>query len=214
MTTLFTRIKDAVSADLHGLMDKKEAGNPIAALNHSLRQSEKETEKVRQLVERQHRLKEEFVREYTEAAEMAEKRLQQKEVAERAGEEEYAEFAAREWEEYSRRAERLEKTRKDAEFQLEKLEHQYEDMKHRLKDMRLRQMELMGRENTARASFKMSKVTSESGEGSFSRFGEMERYIENLEQRVNRDYRKSTFDSKLAEIEQKLIEQADQATNS
>ncbi|PYZ95579.1 modulator protein [Alteribacter lacisalsi] len=213
MTTLFTRIKDAVSADLHGMMDKKEAGNPIAALNHYLRQSEKETEKVRQLVERQHRLKEEFVREHTEAAEMAERRQHQKEVAERAGEEEYAGFAAREWEEYSQRAERLEKARQDAEFQLEKLEQQYEDMKHRLKDMRVRQMELMGRENAARASYKMSKVTSESGERSFSRFGDMEQYIENLEQRVNRDYHKNTFDSKLAEIEQKLIEQAEKEKN-
>ncbi|WP_026691757.1 PspA/IM30 family protein [Alteribacter aurantiacus] len=209
MTSLFTRIKDTISADLHGIMDKKEAGNPITALNHYLRQSERETEKVRLLVERQHRLKEEFGREYSEAADMAEKRLHQKNVAEQAGEEEYAEFAAREWEEYSQRASRLEKAQQDAEFQLENLEKQYENMKHRLKDMRVRQMELMGRENVARASYQMSKVTSESGERSLSRFGDMELYIENLEKRVNRDYHKRTFDAKLAEIEQKLIEQAE-----
>jgi environmental stress-induced protein Ves len=40
----------------------------------------------------------------------------------------------------------------------------------------------------------------------FSRFDEMERYIEVLENQVNRSYYRSTFDSKIAELEKELNE--------
>lgn len=47
MRNLFTRMKETISADLHQLLDHKEQKNPIAALNHYLRQCEQETEKVK-----------------------------------------------------------------------------------------------------------------------------------------------------------------------
>ena len=67
MNQLFSRMKQAISADFHDLLDKKEKKNPIAMLNQYLRQCELETEKVRKLVERQSLLKAEFTREYNDS---------------------------------------------------------------------------------------------------------------------------------------------------
>lgn len=203
MTNVFTRIKDTIVSDVHEMIDKKDEKNPISALNHYLRQSEKETEKVRVLVERQLRLKEEFNRERELAEEMAEKRKQQVDIANEANETELAQFAQQEYEEYSERAERLTFNQVEAMRQLESLEKKYEEMKHKLKDMRIKRMELMGRENVARARHQMSKFTEDSIEKPYSKFGEMERYIEGLEQKVNRDYYHHTIDSKIAALEMK-----------
>ncbi|GAA0422195.1 MAG: PspA/IM30 family protein [Bacillota bacterium] len=206
MTNIFTRIKDSVTSDLHNLMDQKEQKNPIAALNHYLRQSEQEKEKVRKLVERQYKLKDEFTKEYQMANDLAEKRLKQAEIAEKAGEEQMHAFAVREHEEYQARAERLKASRDEAEQELDTLEQKYEDMKHKLKDMHLRRMELMGRENVARANHQMNKVVDETSDKPFSKFAEMERYIEGLEYRVNNSYYRSTFDNKIAKLEQEMKE--------
>ncbi|MFC4558716.1 PspA/IM30 family protein [Virgibacillus kekensis] len=209
MANIFTRIKDSVSADLHDMLDQKEQKNPIAALNHYLRQSEQEKEKVRKLVERQYKLKDEFAREHYRAQELAEKRKKQAEIAERAGEEQMHVFAVREHEEYQARTERMKASRDEAEEQLSQLEEKYEDMKHRLKDMHLRRMELMGRENIAHANHQINKVVEETSDKPFSRFAEMEKYIENLEYKVNSSYYRSTFDSKIEKLEKELQEKAE-----
>src|SRR5699024_3758034 len=150
MTTIFSRIKETISADLHDLMDKKEQKNPLAALNHYLRQSEQEKEKVRKLVERQYLLRDEFTREYHQARDLADKRLKQATIAEKAGEKDMYEFAMKEYEEYQARKGRMNVSREESVKQLEILEQKYEEMKHKLKDMHLRRMELMGRENVAK----------------------------------------------------------------
>ncbi|RKL65933.1 modulator protein [Salipaludibacillus neizhouensis] len=201
MSNIFTRMKETVASDLHGMMDKKDEKNPISALNHYLRQSEQETEKVRVLVERQHRLKEEFSRERLLAEEMAEKRKRQLEIAKEAGESELTQFVQHEYEEYSERAERLTLSQIEAMKQLEALEKKYEEMMHKLKDMRIKRMELMGRENVAKARHQMSRITEETVEEPYSKFGEMERYIEGLEHKLNRDYYHHTIDSKIAALE-------------
>ncbi|KGP73354.1 PspA/IM30 family protein [Pontibacillus yanchengensis] len=204
MANLFTRIKESISADLHDMLDEKEEKNPVAALNHYLRQSEQETEKVRKLVERQYRLREEFSKEAQQARDMADKRKQQLEVARKAGEEQMVEFAMREYEEYTARAERMEQSRQEAASQLETLEQKYEEMKHRLKDMKLKRMEVMGRENIARAHHRMDSVINESSDKPYSRFGELDQYIQDLEYKVNSSYYKSTFDSKIAQLEKDM----------
>lgn len=208
MTNIFTRMKDSVTADLHNMMDQKEQKNPITALNQYLRQSEQEKEKVRKLVDRHHQLKEEFTREYHRAQDMADKRQRQAGVAEEAGEEQMHEFAVREQEEYQARANRMKASREEAVQQLEELEQKYEDMKHKLKDMHLRRMELMGRENIARANHQINRVVDESTEKPFHRFAEMEKYIEGLEYKVNSSYYRSTFDSKIAKLEKEMQEEA------
>ncbi len=206
MSNIFTRIKDSVSADLHTMMDKKEQRNPMTALNQYLRQSEQEKEKVRKLVDRQYKLKDEFTREYHKAQDLAEKRLRQATIAEKAGEEQMHEFAMKEHEEYQMRADRMKSSREEAVKQLEDLEQKYEEMKHKLKDMHLRRMELMGRENIANANQQINRVVTESGDKPFARFGEMEQYIEGLEYKVNSSYYKSTFDSKIAKLEKEMQE--------
>lgn len=206
MANIFTRLADTISADLHEALDQKEQKNPISILNHYLRQCEQETEKVRKLVERQHLLKEEFNREYNEATHLAEKRKHQAEIASKAGEAELYEFALKEYAHYEERRERLDESRKQTAQQLEELEQKYEEMKHKLKDMQIKRMELMGRENVARAHHRMSKV-SDSGSFStkaFARFEEMESYLDRLEQQVTKDYHRNTIDARIAQLEKQL----------
>ncbi|WP_284141147.1 MULTISPECIES: PspA/IM30 family protein [unclassified Virgibacillus] len=206
MTSIFTRMKESINADLHYFLDQKEQKNPIVALNQYLRQSEQEKEKVRKLIERQYRLKEEFEREFLKAQDHAEKRAKQASIAEKAGELEMQAFAEREHAEYQERAVRMKQAREEAVEQLDLLEQKYEEMKHKLKDMHLKRMELMGRENIANAKQQINRVLEETTDKPFSRFAEMERYIENLEYKVNSSYYRSTFDSKIAKLEQELKE--------
>lgn len=204
MSNLFTRLKDSITADLHEALDQKEQKNPIAMLNQYLRESEKETEKVRKLVERQYRLKDEFSREFQKAQDMADKRRRQAEVAEKAGETTMYEFAVKEQQEYEARADRLQASRRDSIEQLETLERKYEEMKHKLKDMHLKRMELMGRENIARAHHRMNRVIEDTADKPYSRFSEIDRYIEDLEYKVNSAYYHNTFDSKMAQLEKEM----------
>ncbi|MEN1966637.1 PspA/IM30 family protein [Lentibacillus sp. N15] len=201
---IFTRIKDSISADLHTMMDKKEQKNPMAALNQYLRQSEQEKEKVRKLIERQYKLRDGFSQEYLKAQEMADKRQKQATIAEKAGEADMQQFAQKEYEEYQARAERMKESRAEAIQQLDAMEQKYAEMKHKLKDMHLRRMELMGRENTARANHQMNKVNTEAVDKPFSRFEEIENYIDGLEHQVNRSYYRSTFDAKIDKLEKEL----------
>lgn len=208
MANIFTRIKNAIEADLHDVLDKKEQKNPIKSLNQYLRQAEIETEKVRKLIERQYKLKDEFTKEFDHAKELADKRSRQAKIAETANEAEMYQFAIREYEEYQGRADRMEISLQKVSEQLDHLEQKYEEMKHRLKDMHLRRMDLMGRENVAHANHQMNQVLESVGERPFSKFAEMERYIEGLEHKVNSSYYRSTFDYKIANLEKELSEKS------
>jgi lia operon protein LiaH len=204
MANLFKRMKESISQDLHELLDEKEQHNPIAKLNHYLRESEAETEKVRQLVARQYRLKEEFTREYEQAGQMAAKRREQAAIAQKAGEETMMQFAVKEATKYEERTSQIKTALNEAVQQLETLEEKYEEMKHRLKDMQLRRMELMGRENTARAHYHFNQAAKDQANDSYSRFSEIDQYIKNIEHKVNSSYYYNTFDSKIAELEKRL----------
>ncbi|WP_347862097.1 PspA/IM30 family protein [Salimicrobium sp. PL1-032A] len=203
MTDIFTRIKESVAADMHEVLDKKEKKNPMALLNQYLRESEKETENVRELIERQYKLKEEFVREYEEARAMADKRSHQATVAENAGEMEMMEFALMEKEAYTNRAERLLQSKQEADGQLQELERNYEEMKHKLKDMHVKRMELMGRENIAKAHHRIARVSEDAADKPYTRFSELDRHMEQLEQRIHHSYQQSTFDSEMAKLEKR-----------
>ncbi|MBM7587885.1 phage shock protein A [Bacillus pakistanensis] len=214
MTNLFTRIKNTITADFHDIIDQKEQKNPISLLNQYLRECEQEVEKVRKLVERQYTLKEEFQKEYVQAKDLAEKRKHQSEIASTAGEIELFDFAQREYEYYSERTSLLSTAKEEAEKQLQDLERKYEEMKHKLKDMHIKRMELMGRENIARANHRMNKVlqsTTGYSDKSFSRFNEMESYLDRLEHQVNSSYHRNTIDARIAELEK---ESKKEETNS
>ena len=203
MKNIFTRMKESISSDLHNMLDQKQEKNPIAALNYYLRQCEEETERVRKLVERQHLLKEQLVREYKLASAMKEKRQQQAEVALQAQENELYEFVQKEHAQYEERTERLNISVQHVTKQLDELERKYEEMKHKLKDMHIRRMELMGRENVARANHRMNTVLNndELASSEYSKFSDIESYIDQLENQINTDYYRQTIDSKIAALQ-------------
>jgi len=206
MANLFTRFKNTVLADINEVLEQKENKNPISLLNQYLRECEVETEKVRKLVERQYLLKEEFTREYNQAQELAEKRKRQAEIAASAGETELTIFASDEYAHYEERAARLKESLNHATTQLTELERKYEEMKHKLKDMHIRRMELMGRENVTRAQSKMNKVLDNNtySSKSYSRFQEIEMYLDRLEQQVNSSYNRNTIDARIAQLEKEM----------
>lgn len=206
MTNLLTRIKDTIMADLHAAVDQKEKKNPIALLNQYLRQCEQETEKVRKLLERQYALKDEFTKEYSQAAELAEKRKYQAEVASKAGEMELYEFASVEHQQYSGRVERLASSLEQVKGQLDELERKYEEMKHKLKDMQIRRLELMGRENVTRANHRMNQVLDSNTDTNkaAARFQEIDNYLDRLEHQVKSSYYRDTIDAKIAQLEKEM----------
>lgn len=203
MTNLFTRIKNSITADLHEVLDQKEKQNPIVLLNQYLRQCEQETEKVRKLLERQYTLKDEFTREYHQASELAEKRKYQAEIASKAGETELYQFAAAEHQQYADRAQRLSASLEQVKGQLGDLERKYEEMKHKLKDMNLRRMELMGRENVTRANVRINQVLDSNtySDKSYSKFKDIENYLDRLEHQVNSSFYRNTIDARIAQLE-------------
>ncbi|MFJ7725020.1 PspA/IM30 family protein [Neobacillus sp. NPDC097160] len=206
MTNLFTRIKNSITADIHEALDQKEKQNPIALLNQYLRQCEQETEKVRKLLERQYTLKDEFTREYHQAVELAEKRKYQAEVASKAGETELYQFAAAEHQQYTDRVSRLSASLEQTKLQLGDLEKKYEEMKHKLKDMNLRRMELMGRENVTRANLRINQVLDSNtySDKSYSKFKDIENYLDRLEHQVNSSFYRNTIDSKIVQLEKDM----------
>lgn len=204
MANIFTRMKEAIAADLHGLLDEKEQKNPMLKLNLYLHQSEQETEKARKLVERHYKLRNELIREYRKATEMANKRLRQSEIAKQANEENLYQFALREYEEYEQRTERLKQLLQETEEQLNNLQEKYEEMQHRLKDMHLKRLELMGRENTVHANYRINKILEETANYSFDRFGELNHYMEELEWKVNNRFEQATFDDRLERLEKEM----------
>ena len=208
MPNLLNRLKNSIEADFHSILDQKEQKNPISLLNHYLRKCEQEVEKARKLVERQSTLLGEFSRELDKARRNAEKRAGQAVLASEAGETELYEFAKQEQLQYEERADRLSQAMDEAGIELKRLEQKYEKMKHKLKDMSIKRMELMGKENSVRANHKMDLVLEESNlDQPFNRFDEMERYIEQLEKKVNRDYYMSSIDAKFHSLEKKAKKQ-------
>lgn len=210
MANIFTRIKNIVVADINEILDKKEQKNPVSVLNQYIRRCEQETEKVRKLIERQYMLKNEFARELAEAEALEEKRRRQAEIAATAGETELEQFARQEAAQYEARAGRLKEGLAKVEEDLVSLEKKYDEMKHKLKDMKIRRLELMGRENAARAHYCMNQVL-ENGKyanESYSRFKEMEAFLDNLEEKVRQDYHRNTIDARIAELERKMAKEA------
>jgi lia operon protein LiaH len=204
MTNLFTRIKNTITADLNEALDRKEKQNPIFLLNQYLRQCEQETEKAAKFLERQIALKDEFTKELYNAEQLVKKRKYQAEVASKAGETELYQFASEELQVYSNRAEKLRASLEQVKGQLNELERKHGEMKNKLKDMQIRRMELMGRENVTRANHRMDQVLESNSDKSFSRFQEIENYIDRLENQVNRSYNVTTIDSRIEQLEKEI----------
>ena len=92
-----------------------------------------------------------------------------------------------------------------AKQQLE-LERKYEDMNHKLKDMHIRRLELMGRENVTRAHYRMDQVLDNNSysDKAYSRFADMETYLDNLEEKMKTSHYRNTIDGRIAQLEKEF----------
>ncbi|MFL6557924.1 MAG: PspA/IM30 family protein, partial [Bacillus sp. (in: firmicutes)] len=130
----------------------------------------------------------------------------QAEVASKAGETELYQFASGEHQQYADRASRLSASLEQVKGQLADLERKYEEMKHKLKDMQLRRMELMGRENVTRANHQINQVLDATtySDKSYSKFKDIENYLDRLENQVNSSFYRNTIDARIAQLENEM----------
>lgn len=202
---LFERMKQTILADLHDVLDKKEMKNPISLLNQYLRDCEKEAKNVGTLINRHYQLKDEFYREWKQAGYMCQKRKEQCDLAEIAGEVELLQMAQAEQQQYEARAEHLKASYEEKVQQLSQLEQKHREMKLKIKDMQIKRMELMGRENVARVTQKMNQAMyATEMDRAFTRFDEVEHYITNLESRINGKYERNMLDDQFFQLEKTL----------
>ncbi|MCL2560006.1 MAG: PspA/IM30 family protein [Turicibacter sp.] len=202
---LFVRIKDVVSADLHKVIDDREKKNPTAMLNQFLRNCEAEVRKVEGLIKRQGELKAKFYEEKDHAAYMVKKRRSQIEIATRAGEEDLARRAHEESLYYKEQAVKLGDLYTKAEKDEYDLQNQLQDMRNKLKEMKNRRYELMSRENVAHASKRMTdSMSGLSDEGPSSYFDDANKQIERLEEMVQEEYERTSFDMRMAHLEREF----------
>ncbi|MFF5994067.1 PspA/IM30 family protein [Lysinibacillus sp. KU-BSD001] len=197
------RLSTTVEAMLHDLFDSAERKNPIGMLNQYVRQAEKETEKVGKLVTRQYELKEKIAAELREVEGKLAKRMEQVALAEAAGEQDLIDFTQAEVQAYTSRKALLQQSYEEAAAEHTKLEQQFEQMKHRLQDMKVRQLQLMSKENVAHANYRMQEVSSKQADMHTGKFDDAADYIDRLAFKVNHNYEVTTFERRLAALEQK-----------
>lgn len=196
---LFKRFRYTLEADLHALFDKKEEKNPVAMLNQYIREAEKMTEQTGKLLERQRRLKEELEQKLKETGNMLEKRTNQLELAKASGEEDLILFATQEVESYKRRQLTLLESLDQANKEYIQLEQKFEMMKHKIEDMKVRQLQLMGKENVVRANVKMNRIFDSNDMD----FQSLSSYIDQLSNKIEKNYEYSQLETRLALLEQK-----------
>ncbi|MCP1123097.1 phage shock protein A [Bacillus sp. AFS018417] len=205
--SLFGRVREAILADLHNVLDEKERKNPIAMLNQYLRDSEREVTKIEKLIERHKTLKSNFARELEQARYFVNKRSKQAVIAQEAGEMQLQERALEEVAYYEGRVARLEEMYAGVMEQIDELERRLSEMKNKLKEMNAKRMELMARENMAHANRRMNTALHKMDENNpFLRFEEIENHILDLELRINEDHERDTFDMKIAKLEREMKE--------
>ncbi len=204
MATIFTRIKDTVVADFHQLLDQKEQKHPMIKLNQYIRNCEEEVKRLKQLIEKQYAIKQEYRTELQKAKSMVEKRTAQQTLAEEMGEEQLQQEATEELQRYQARVDQLTEMTEQNSQQLDQIETKYVEMRQKLKDLYVKRLELKGRENIAKVHKGINKVLhTEMLNKSETAFQEVENYIERLEQQVSTDHRLHTLDARFSELEKK-----------
>ncbi|WP_404408347.1 PspA/IM30 family protein [Jeotgalibacillus malaysiensis] len=182
MTNVLTKITEVIKQDILESKWNREQSNPVSEIQREIKECQASVKKAKQLTERQELLKREFEKEYSHAKSMAAKRKEHVQLAEEAGEESLAAAALREYNFYSDRAERLEKTMSEANAQLEKLELQLEEHTFRLKDLELKLLEYMAKENAVtgeKQSAPLKEITDED-----RRYEQIEKHLkENAEKK-------------------------------
>jgi phage shock protein A len=74
--------------------------------------------------------------------------------------------------------------------------------------MHLRRMELMGRENVTRANLQINQVLdSNYSNKAYSKFKDIESYLDRLEHQVNSSYYRNTIDARVAQLDKEMSKQ-------
>ncbi|HSP22860.1 MAG TPA: PspA/IM30 family protein [Planococcus sp. (in: firmicutes)] len=208
MTTLWERLKFAVATDVDMVMTKKEEKNPLAALNRFIAEAQKQTETTGKWVERQLQLTAKLEQELAEASAMAEKRQAQLGLAKASGESDLSRFAELEVASYSKRVTELQQSLTENLEEITRLEQRFEEMQHKVKDMKLRQLQLMGKENAARAHHQMDKVLASGFEAEhFGAAGSMSAFIDGLGTEAEESHQHSTMEHRLESLEKNSAQQ-------
>ena len=195
----FKRLRYTIEADIASFLERRERKNPVALLQHFLRQAEAQTKETEQCLQRQQQLKEQFAAQLKDNERLLQKRREQLALVELASEADLLAFAQQEVAAYEARANTLAQSLAQAEHDYFELEQKYEQMKHKLKDMQVRQLQLMGKENVVRAHHKMNTVMSTHTAGDES-FAEMENYIDRLGDNIEANYSVTTFEHRLEQL--------------
>ena len=207
MTTLWERLKFAVAADVDLVMTKKEEKNPLAALNRFIAEAEKQTATTGKWVERQTQLTAKLEHELAEASAMAKKRQTQLGLAKASGESDLSRFAELEVSAYSKRVSELEQSLAENLEEITRLEQRFEEMQHKVKDMKLRQLQLMGKENAARAHHQMDNVLASGFDAEKLGLGNMSAFVESLGREEDEVQQHSTMEHRLESLEKNSAQQ-------
>lgn len=188
MTNVFQRLAETFEHDVRqlfnrpatqGSVSKSSETHPIKALNHYIKEAEQRTEHTKRWVDRQAELKSKLEQEQQEAKKMLVKRKEQFELALLTNEQDLIDYAKMEIDTYENRVHVLEASIQRATEELIVLERKHEEMKHKVKDMKVRQLQLMSKENVAKAHRDMDQVIDESLHSRpLASHEEMERYFD------------------------------------
>lgn len=205
MKNLFTRIKEQISADLHGLLDEKEQQNPISQLNYFIKQSENELGKVRGILERHYSLRTKFQVERESALQMVVKREEQLKVANEAGVEDLIKRASEDLKFYKEQAEKFNALIVKTEEEINFMHEQVDQIEKKLKELHTKKFDLMSRQNMAHATKKINEthnlLNSKMPSIDFNYF---EKQIRDLELRVRSEFDLQTFDYKIEQLKKEL----------
>ena len=80
-------------------------------------------------------------------------------------------------------------------------------MQHKVKDMKLRQLQLMGKENAARANYQMDKVLASGFEAETLGSGNMSAFIDGLGSEAEEVHQRSTMEHRLESLEKNSAQQ-------
>lgn len=205
MKNLFTRIKEQISADLHGILDEKETKNPISQLNYFIKQSENELNKVRNLLERHYSLRTKFQVERESALQMVTKREEQLQVATEAGVEDLTKRANDDLVFYKEQADKLSELISKTEEEINFMHEQVDQIEKKLKELHTKKFDLMSRQNMAHATKKINEthhlLNSKMPSIDFNYF---EKQIRDLELRVSSEFDLQSFDYKIEQLKKDL----------
>lgn len=196
------RMRDILVATIHEGLDKIE--NPVVMINQYLRDMEAEIDRAKASVVKHKTLAESFMRQGRYAADMAEKRSRQAQLAFDAGEEDLARKAIGERKYYEERAEYYKDLADKASHQAAELEKDLRRLQDKYEALRDRKFSLIARANAAMTKERIqASLHRYNGESALREFERMEDRIREMEIRANvaAFYGARCADAKLAKLE-------------